>query len=116
MVYGLARHEAAEIFCEVDAFPPPESFKWKFNNTAEIFDMPPNGFQQHALGASKLIYTPVKEMDFGTIMCWADNVVGQQKEPCVFHLIAAGKPDTPYNCSLINQTSDSLEVECTEGS
>lgn len=54
-------------------------------------------------------------MDFGTIMCWADNVVGQQKEPCVFHLIAAGKPDSPYNCSLVNQTSDSLEVDCAEG-
>lgn len=56
-----------------------------------------------------------QEMDFGTIMCWADNVVGQQKDPCVFHLIAAGKPDSPYNCSLVNQTSDSLEVDCSEG-
>lgn len=54
-------------------------------------------------------------MDFGTIMCWADNVVGQQKEPCVFHLIAAGKPDMPYNCTLMNQTSESLEVDCNEG-
>lgn len=54
-------------------------------------------------------------MDFGTIMCWADNAVGQQKEPCVFHLIAAGKPDMPYNCSLVNQTSESLEVDCAEG-
>lgn len=48
-------------------------------------------------------------------MCWADNAVGQQKDPCVFHLIAAGKPDSPYNCSLVNQTTDSLEVDCTEG-
>lgn len=48
-------------------------------------------------------------------MCWADNVVGQQKDPCVFHLIAAGKPDAPYNCSLVNQTSESLEVDCSEG-
>lgn len=56
-----------------------------------------------------------QEMDYGTIMCWADNAVGQQKEPCVFHVIAAGKPDTPYNCTLINQTSDGLEVDCTEG-
>lgn len=54
-------------------------------------------------------------MDFGTIMCWADNAVGQQKEPCVFHLIAAGKPDMPYNCTLVNQTSESLEVDCAEG-
>lgn len=56
-----------------------------------------------------------QEMDYGTIMCWADNAVGQQKEPCVFHVIAAGKPDAPYNCTLINQTSDGLEVDCTEG-
>lgn len=56
-----------------------------------------------------------KEMDFGTIMCWADNMVGQQKEPCVFHLIAAGKPDMPFNCTLVNQTSESLEVDCNEG-
>uniref|UniRef100_A0A182N4Z4 Uncharacterized protein n=1 Tax=Anopheles dirus TaxID=7168 RepID=A0A182N4Z4_9DIPT len=54
------------------------------------------------------------ELDYGTIMCWADNVVGQQKEPCVFHLIAAGKPEMPYNCSLVNQTSESLEVDCAE--
>jgi hypothetical protein len=56
-----------------------------------------------------------QELDFGTILCWADNVVGQQKEPCVFHLIAAGKPDIPYNCTLVNQTSESLEVDCNEG-
>lgn len=59
--------------------------------------------------------TALQELDFGTIMCWAENVVGQQKEPCVFHLIAAGKPDAPYNCSLVNQTSESLEVDCSEG-
>lgn len=33
----------------------------------------------------------------------------------MFHLIAAGKPDAPYNCSLANQTSESLEVDCSEG-
>lgn len=54
-------------------------------------------------------------MDYGTLMCWADNAVGQQKEPCVFHIIAAGKPDSPYNCTLLNQTSDGLEVDCNEG-
>lgn len=61
------------------------------------------------------VYCLLQELDFGTIMCWADNVVGQQKEPCVFHLIAAGKPDMPYNCTLVNQTSESLEVDCNEG-
>ncbi|KAH8404312.1 hypothetical protein KR215_008553, partial [Drosophila sulfurigaster] len=114
-IYGVARSEAAEIVCEVDAFPPPENFKWSFNNTAETFDMPQSGFRPHSAQGSTLTYTPVKEMDFGTIMCWADNNVGQQKEPCVFHLIAAGKPEAPTNCTVVNQTSDSLEVYCLEG-
>lgn len=48
-------------------------------------------------------------------MCWADNAVGQQKEPCVFHIIAAGKPNSPTNCTLMNQTSDGLEIDCNEG-
>nr|XP_036233970.1 uncharacterized protein LOC106620041 [Bactrocera oleae] len=114
-IYGVARNEAAEILCEVDAFPPPENFKWSFNNTAETFDMPQSGFRAHSAQGSTLTYTPVKEMDFGTIMCWADNNVGQQHEPCVFHLIAAGKPEMPANCTIFNQTSDSLEVYCMEG-
>ncbi|XP_035783692.1 hemicentin-1-like [Anopheles albimanus] len=114
-VYGVARNEAAEILCQVDAYPPPESFKWSFNNTAETIDMPQSGYRVHTEQASSLTYTPVKELDYGTIMCWADNVVGQQKEPCVFHLIAAGKPEMPYNCTLVNQTSESLEVDCAEG-
>ncbi|KAL7033601.1 hypothetical protein ACKWTF_007650 [Chironomus riparius] len=114
-IYGVARNEAAEILCEVDAYPPPESFKWSFNNTAETFEMPQSDYRIHSSQASTLSYMPVKEMDFGTILCWANNAVGQQKDPCVFHLIAAGKPDIPYNCTLVNQTSESLEVDCIEG-
>uniref|UniRef100_A0A1B0AIM1 Ig-like domain-containing protein n=1 Tax=Glossina pallidipes TaxID=7398 RepID=A0A1B0AIM1_GLOPL len=59
-IYGVARNEAAEISCEVDAFPPPENFKWSFNNTAETFDMPQSGFRAHSAQGSTLTYTPVK--------------------------------------------------------
>lgn len=59
-IYGVARSEAAEIVCEVDAFPPPENFKWSFNNTAETFDMPQSGFRPHSAQGSTLTYTPVK--------------------------------------------------------
>lgn len=59
-IYGVARNEAAEILCEVDAFPPPENFKWSFNNTAETFDMPQSGFRAHSAQGSTLTYTPVK--------------------------------------------------------
>lgn len=49
------------------------------------------------------------------VMCWANNLAGRQQDPCVFHIIAAGKPDPPFNCSIVNTTVESLEVECTEG-
>jgi hypothetical protein len=59
-IYGVARNEAAEILCEVDAYPPPESFKWSFNNTAETFEMPQSDYRIHSSQASTLSYTPVK--------------------------------------------------------
>lgn len=59
-IYGVARNENAKIACEVDAFPPPTSFKWSFNNTAETIDMPQNGYEQHSKTSSRLSYTPVK--------------------------------------------------------
>lgn len=59
-IYGVARNEAAEILCEVDAYPPPDSFKWSFNNTAETFEMPQSDYRTHSSRASSLSYTPVK--------------------------------------------------------
>lgn len=48
-------------------------------------------------------------------MCRANNLAGKQQDPCIFHIIAAGKPDPPYNCTMVNMTNESLEVECQEG-
>lgn len=59
-MYGVARNEAADILCEVDAYPPPESFKWSFNNTAETIDMPQSGYRVQSDRSSVLTYTPVK--------------------------------------------------------
>ena len=33
------------------------------------------------------------ELDYGSVICFGSNVIGQQVEPCVFHIIAAGKKD-----------------------
>jgi len=30
-------------------------------------------------------------------------------------MVRAGKPEAPYNCTLTNQTTESLSVECTAG-
>ena len=40
---------------------------------------------------SVLIYSPSSQQDYGTILCFANNAVGRQREPCQFHVIPAGK-------------------------
>ncbi|XP_066903995.1 nephrin isoform X2 [Halyomorpha halys] len=115
-VFGVARNEDARVMCEVDAFPAPDSFRWSFNNSAEAIEIAASKFHNSLhLSLSTLSYTPQTEMDYGTVMCWASNTAGQQREPCVFHIIAAGRPDPPYNCTLINQTLHSLDLECLDG-
>lgn len=97
-VYGIARHEETKISCEVESFPPPTSFRWSFNNTAEIVEVPPESFSRSAQQipqskrfTSTLTYKPTTDMDYGTVMCWATNSAGEQTEPCVFHIIGAGE-------------------------
>lgn len=68
-IYGVARNEMVKILCEVDSFPPPTSFKWSFNNTAEMIDMPQSGFEKYTKSSSKLTYTPVKVMNINNINC-----------------------------------------------
>ncbi|XP_032676451.1 nephrin-like isoform X5 [Odontomachus brunneus] len=113
-VFGVARQETASIPCELEANPPEVSFTWKFNNTMEAVDIP----QAHVTSdrtRSIASYTPMTELDYGTLLCWGSNDQGTQLEPCVYHIVPAGRPDTPHNCSLLNQTTDSIYVECIEG-
>ena len=44
---------------------------------------------------SQLIYSPYHELDYGTILCWAANPLGEQQEPCTFHIIPAGGQPRP---------------------
>ncbi|XP_012235840.1 neural cell adhesion molecule 2-like isoform X2 [Linepithema humile] len=113
-VFGVARQETASIPCELEANPPEVSFTWKFNNTMEAVDIA----QAHITSEhthSTASYTPMTELDYGTLLCWGSNDQGTQLEPCVYHVVPAGRPDTPHNCSLLNQTTDSIYVECVEG-
>lgn len=101
-VYGVARGEKAEISCEVDAYPPPDNFKWSFNNSAsENIPVPEERFSKEKQSRTPLRnvlkYTPLSEMDYGTLICTASNVPGTQIEPCVYMIIAAGEWDL-YRC------------------
>ncbi|XP_026314447.1 nephrin-like [Hyposmocoma kahamanoa] len=113
-VVGAARGESVVIVCEVDADPPAAVFKWKFNNSGETIDVAADRYTSNG-SASSLKYTPVADLDYGTLSCSASNEVGTQVAPCVFQMVAAGKPHAPRNCTLWNQTSDSVEVSCVPG-
>lgn len=44
------------------------------------------------VGTSSIVsYTPMNELDYGTLLCWASNQIGHQQVPCVYHIIPAGK-------------------------
>ncbi|XP_018560909.1 neural cell adhesion molecule 2 [Anoplophora glabripennis] len=116
MVVGASRGESVDIVCEIESDPPAMSYRWKFNNSGETLDVAAERFAKTSNGSvSVLRYTPVSELDYGSLSCWATNSVGHQVNPCVFQVVAAGKPFPVKNCSLSNQTSSSVEVFCLPG-
>ncbi|XP_071454106.1 neural cell adhesion molecule 1-like [Hetaerina americana] len=114
LVVGASRSEEVDIWCEVEADPPATSFRWKFNNSGETLDVAPGRFSSNGT-ASLLRYSPASDLDYGTLSCWAENAVGHQGTPCVYQVVAAGKPFPVRNCTLFNQTSTSVEVSCIPG-
>ncbi|XP_069984724.1 nephrin-like [Penaeus vannamei] len=54
-------------------------------------------------------------MDYGFLLCWATNDVGKQKDPCVFKIFPAGPPDALRNCTVLNESTDAVQVRCEEG-
>lgn len=89
-VFGVARHETARILCELEANPTDVQFIWKFNNSADIFDIAQNQIYTERT-RSTAAYKPMTEADYGTLLCWGRNEIGMQKEPCVYYINPAGK-------------------------
>ncbi|XP_042230715.1 nephrin-like [Homarus americanus] len=88
--YAVGRYEDAEVTCSVEANPLQESFQWTFNNTADTIDVPQGRFSSSS-SHSVITYTPMTALDYGTLLCWAANEIGSQREPCVFHIVPAGE-------------------------
>ncbi|CAH0400396.1 unnamed protein product [Chilo suppressalis] len=112
-LFGALKHETVSLHCSVDANPALVSFHWTFNNSGEQTEIPPRLYSSHG-HTSTLNYTPTTDMEYGTLACFGANVVGQQKVPCLFQLVAAGRPFHLQNCSVANQSIDSIIVECVE--
>lgn len=92
IVVGASRGEKVNIACEVEADPPARTYKWKFNNSGETMDVDATRYANSSNGTVSILpYTPINELDYGSLSCWASNLVGHQINPCVFQLVAAGK-------------------------
>ena len=115
MVYGVGKEEMVDVFCDVVANPPSfdfqvsknlmsiclcghylvyisfSTFQWSFNNSADFMVVPPDRVIKVNGTRSMLTYTPMNNKDYGTLLCSATNEVGRQREPCIFHIILAGK-------------------------
>nr|XP_053653571.1 LOW QUALITY PROTEIN: synaptogenesis protein syg-2-like [Cherax quadricarinatus] len=114
-VYGVSKLEDAQVTCQVDAVPQVTRFYWTFNNTAESLEVPQEKFTVGLGGRSVVIYTPMSDLDYGTLMCSSENMVGRQTVPCVFQIIPATQPQAPTNCSLFNVSASGLTVACDPG-
>ncbi|XP_050526353.1 nephrin isoform X2 [Daktulosphaira vitifoliae] len=114
LVLGASRGESLDVLCEVDADPPAKRFKWKFNNSGEIIGIDPERYTSNST-SSVLKYTPVADLDYGTLSCWAENGVGHQSIPCLFQMVAAGKPQSVHNCTVSNNTDGAVDIQCEPG-
>lgn len=88
--FGVARQEEARISCEVEANPSKVKFSWKFNNSAESVNIAEKKFSVDRT-RSTVSYSPASDWEFGSLLCWARNDLGKQKEPCVFSVMPAGE-------------------------
>ncbi|XP_075528799.1 basement membrane-specific heparan sulfate proteoglycan core protein-like [Dermacentor variabilis] len=128
IVYSASRHEPVRVTCRVAASPKAVRFRWSFSSSTrrtELTDFVVLGPESDPEGTpvldgdsptvvSVLEYTPQFQSDFGTLLCSASNSMGDQREPCTFHVVQAGPPEPLENCSVTNLTERSFSVECRE--
>ena len=65
-------------------------YRWTFNNSAEAKEVEKHFIRTNGT-TSLLTFTPTRTLEYGTLMCWSRNGVGEQRDPCIFHIIAAGE-------------------------
>ncbi|XP_076334815.1 uncharacterized protein LOC143238454 [Tachypleus tridentatus] len=110
-IFGVAKQETVHVSCSLVADPLDVTFSWMFNSsTKQSGEIQYRSNKTHSVA----IYTPKMDNDYGTLLCWGTNDVGIQRKPCVFTIMPAGPPESPYNCSVLNQTENLIHLECTE--
>jgi len=95
----------------MDALPADDlQFTWRFNTSTSAIRLPQEDISVHGT-MSRLEFTPLTELDYGTFLCWAANSIGRGK-PCSFRLVPSGPPEPPTGCVTNNFTYSSFTISC----
>ena len=86
-LYKVAKEEKVTISCKVAANPSNLIFSWALVNFAEAKEKI-KLISNSSIGL--LSYQPKDRLDYGTLICKARNIIGEQRKPCLFHIIYPG--------------------------
>jgi len=110
-VFEANKLQTIKIDCNVVSNPGNGlHFVWSFNNSINSMDIP-SGQVSSSGQSSSISYSPKTELDYGTLFCWASNIVGKGT-PCVFTILPIGPPEPPSKCRTSNVTYSSFEISC----
>ncbi|XP_022256692.1 synaptogenesis protein syg-2-like [Limulus polyphemus] len=112
--YGAIHLETIQVQCKLDSDPNDITFYWRFNSSTKVTDNIPHSVSGNKY-ESTASYTIETDEDYGTLLCWGENKIGIQKDPCIFKVMHAEPPDPVENCSVFNRTTQQILIKCLEG-
>lgn len=88
----MSKGERVTIKCELDADPDEVNFKWHLASSGQMVEVPSSRYSNKG-SVSILHYSPISNLDYGSLFCRGTNSVGAQMtaQSCVFQVVAAGK-------------------------
>ncbi|XP_076322377.1 hemicentin-1-like isoform X2 [Tachypleus tridentatus] len=114
LTYGALHGETIQVQCKLDSDPKNITFYWRFNSSTKVTHN-----VLHSVGGNKYESTASfaveTDEEYGTLLCWGENKIGVQKDPCIFKVIHAEPPDPLENCSVFNRTTKQILIKCLEG-
>ena len=85
-----------DLVCTVDSKPQATTYRWLFNSSETTFEIPS--------AESTMFFSNYKSTDeeenYGQVLCWASNSLGEQSDPCIFRVVPLGSPAPPNECRV----------------
>ncbi|XP_023326830.1 hemicentin-1 [Eurytemora carolleeae] len=107
----LQKKASIQVTCGMSSNPGVEKFSWKFKNEKFEVDIPESLYTVHE-NTSVLKYFAHSDRDYGTLLCYASNIIGPQTKPCIFRIIQPGSGSLVIVCSTKLVSPVSVLVNC----